>query len=211
MPRFNENQKRIAVLLLHESKTAEELREQLNIPYDSLMKELRLMLKLDLISKEGYPTKYWLKREISDAVRKRKLIAEKDKNKMRLRVNIEVQAIEETLLKKQLKEIQETIRQEQDFTIYDVVEAAPIKQEEHYSSYLDVNLSVRDFHSLMKLMFLYGPTSVELIRPEKVELTAGELQDGLILISDMVHSYTEFIARHLNREELAEFNRKLYE
>ena len=210
MPKFNENQKRIAVLLLHEPKTAEELREQLNIPYDSLMKELRLMLKLELISKQGFPTKYWLKKEISNAVRKRKMVAEKDSNKIRLRVNIEVQSIEEILLKKQLKEIQEMIRKEKDFTIYDIVEAKPLQQDEHYSSYLDVNLSVKDFHALMQLMFLYGPTSIEVIRPEKVELTSGELQDGLIIISDVVHSYTEFIAKHLNQEELIEFNRKLY-
>ncbi len=211
MPRFNESQKRIAVLLLHEPKTAEELREQLNIPYDSLMKELRLMLKLELISKEGYPTKYWLKKEISDAVRKRKMIAEKDKNKIRLRANIEVQAIEESLLHKQLKEIDETIRKEKDFTIYEIIKAEPIQQGEHYSSYLDVNLSVKDFHGLMKLMFLYGPASLEVIRPDKIEFSAREMQDGLILISDIVHSYTEFIAAHLNKEELAEFNKKLYE
>jgi hypothetical protein len=144
-------------------------------------------------------------------VRKRRMIAETDKNKLRLRINVEVQAIEENLLKNQLKEIQEAIRKEEDFTIYDIIEAKPIQQGEHYSSYLDINLSVKDFHALMKLMFLYGPTSVEVLKPEKLEFTAGELQDGLILISDIVHSYTEYIAKHMNKEELAEFNRKLYE
>ncbi|MBU2476014.1 hypothetical protein KKG83_00935 [Candidatus Micrarchaeota archaeon] len=211
MPKFNENQKKIAVLLLHEAKTAEELREQLNIPYNELMQELKGMLKLEVISKEGFPTKYLLKKEIYNAVRKRKMIAETDKNKLRLRVTIEVQAIQVDLLKKQLKEIQETLRKEDVFTIYDIIEADPLEQGEHYSSYLDVNLSVKDFHALMRLMFLYGPTSVEVIKPEKLEFSSGELQDGLHLIADIVHSYTEYIASHLNQEELAEFNRKLYE
>ncbi|MFH1663649.1 MAG: hypothetical protein ABH986_02480 [archaeon] len=211
MPKFNENQKKIAVLILHEPKTEEELREQLNIPYDELMKELKAMLKLGVISKKGYPTKYSLKKEIYDAVRKRKVIAETDKNKLRLRVNIEVQAISESLLKKQLDDIQKTIKKEQDFTIYDVFEAKPLQQGEHYSSYLDVNLSVRDFHSLMKLMFLYGPSSVEVLKPEKLDFSAGELQDGLVLISEIVHSYTEFVASRLNKEELEDFNKRLYE
>lgn len=210
MARFNENQKKISVLILHEPKTTEELRQQLNIPYDKLMTELKAMLKLGVISKQGFPTRYSLKKEIYDAVRKRKMIAETDKNKLRLRITIEVLAIEETLLKKQLKEITETIKKEDVFTIYDIVEANPIQQEEHYSSYLDINLSVKDFHALMKLMFLYGPNSVEVIKPNKLEFEAGELQDGLILISDVVHSYTEYIAKHLNQEELNEFNRKLY-
>ena len=211
MPKFNENQKKIAVLLLHEAKTAEDLREQLNIPYNELMQELKGMLKLEVISKKGFPTKYLLKKEIYNAVRKRKMIAETDKNKLRLRVNIEVQAIQVDLLKKQLKEIQETLRKEDVFTIYDIIEADPLEQGEHYSSYLDVNLSVKDFHALMRLMFLYGPASVEVIKPEKLEFSSRELQDGLHLIADIVHSYTEYIARHLNQEELAEFNRKLYE
>jgi len=212
MPRFNESQKKIAVLLLHESKTAEDLRQQLNIPYDKLMNELRAMLKLEVIAKEeGYPTKYSLKKEIYTAVRKRKMIAETDKNKLRLRINIEVQAIQESLLKKQLQEIQDTIKKEDVFTIYDLTEAEPIQQGEHYSSYLDINLSVKDFHALMRLMFLYGPTSIEVLKPEKIEFSSGELQDGLIVISDIVHSYTEYIARHLNKEELEQFNKKLYE
>ncbi len=211
MPRFNENQKKIAVLLLNESKTIEDLREQLNIPYDKLMQELKGMLKLEVISKEGFPTKYYLKKEITNAVRKRKMVAETDKNKLRLRINIEVMAIEENLLKKQLKEIQETIRKEEVFTIYDLIEAEPLQQEEHYSSYLDINLSIKDFNALMRLMFLYGPTSIEIIKPEKIEFSSRELQEGLLLISEMVHSYTEYVAKHMNREELAEFNKKLYE
>ena len=211
MPRFNENQKKIAVLLLNESKTIEDLREQLNIPYDKLMQELKGMLKLEVISKEGFPTKYYLKKEITNAVRKRKMVAETDKNKLRLRINIEVMAIEENLLKKQLKEIQETIRKEEVFTLYDLIEAEPLQQEEHYSSYLDINLSIKDFNALMRLMFLYGPTSIEIIKPEKIEFSSRELQEGLLLISEMVHSYTEYVAKHMNREELAEFNKKLYE
>jgi len=211
MTRFNENQKKIAVLILHEPKTEEELRAQLNIPYDQLMKELKSMLNLSVISKEGYPTKYSLKKEIFDAVRKRKMIAETDKNKLRLRANIEIQAISETLLEKQLKDIQETIKKEKVFTIYDIFQAKPLQQGEHFSSYLDINLSIKDFHALMRLMFLYGPTSVEVIKPEKFEINSHDLQDGLILISEIVHSYTEFIASRLNKEELEDFNRRLYE
>jgi len=139
------------------------------------------------------------------------MVAETDKNKLRLRINIEVMAIEENLLKKQLKEIQETIRKEEVFTIYDLIEAEPLQQEEHYSSYLDINLSIKDFNALMRLMFLYGPTSIEIIKPEKIEFSSRELQEGLLLISEMVHSYTEYVAKHMNREELAEFNKKLYE
>ena len=62
MVTFTEEQKRIALLLLHEPKTAEELNKQLDIPYDKLVQELRQLLKLNVVDKNGYPTKYTLKK-----------------------------------------------------------------------------------------------------------------------------------------------------
>ena len=45
--------KKIALLLLREPKTEEELNKQLNIPHDKLTVELKGMIKLGLISKKG--------------------------------------------------------------------------------------------------------------------------------------------------------------
>jgi len=210
MPVFSEEQKRIALLLLHEAKTAEQLSNQLNIPYDRLMENLRQMLKMDVMVKEGYPTKYRLKEHIAEKAKERRKMAEEDKNRIRLRAVIEVQAIEENLLKKQLKEIIKAIREEKEFNIYDIEEAKIEKHEEAYSSYLQVELSVKDLNSLLRLMFLYGPSSVEVLRPKKLEVELSELQDALITISDIVHSYSDYIAEKLNREELEAFTKKLY-
>ena len=84
-----------------------------------------------------------------------------------------------------------------------------------------MNNELRRFNDLDQKIAIIGIISKEpgiresstklVIKPEKIEFASGELQDGLILISDMVHSYTEFIATRLNKEELSEFNRKLYE
>ncbi|MBU1121015.1 MAG: hypothetical protein ABIE23_06450 [archaeon] len=211
MIKYTDTQKRIAVLLLHESKTIDELHNQLNIPYDELMRELKPMLKLDLIYREqGFPPKYKLKREISDTVKRRKKMAEEDKNKIRLNAIIEVQAIEENLLKKQLKEIREALEKEEFFQVYDVMEAEIAEQDEHYSSYLEVSLSAKNLMALMRLMFLYGPTSVEVLKPEKFEVEMGELQEALMAMADVVHSYTEYIAKKLSREELENFNKQLF-
>ena len=70
--------------LREESKTAEELNKQLDIPYDKLMQELSGLLKLDVIAKEGYPTKYNLKENISQEVKRRKRISEDDSFKLRI-------------------------------------------------------------------------------------------------------------------------------
>ena len=51
MPAFTEEQKRIAMLLMNEPKTEEELNKQLNMPFDKLTSELKHMLKLKVIWK----------------------------------------------------------------------------------------------------------------------------------------------------------------
>ncbi|MCX6799493.1 MAG: hypothetical protein NTW59_05370, partial [Candidatus Diapherotrites archaeon] len=152
MTSFTEEQKRIALLLLHAPKTAEDLNKQLNIPFNKLNEELATMMKLGLLEKEGFPTKYRLKKKIADEVGRRKQIAETDFNRLRIRAYIEMQAIEEDLLKKQLQKLEESMRKDKCFTIY-TLEKAPIdKQGEYYSTYFELNFSVKDFASLVKFM-----------------------------------------------------------
>ena len=60
MSRFTDEQKKIALVLLHSPKTVEELNKQLNIPFDDLNHNLKQMVKLKLVKVEGYPQKYKL-------------------------------------------------------------------------------------------------------------------------------------------------------
>ena len=211
MTSFTEEQKRIAMVLMYGSKTAEELNKQLDIPYDKLMQELSGLLKLDVIAKEGYPTKYKLKENITQEVKRRKRISEEDSFKLRLNAFIEMQAIEKTLLENQLTKIEAALNKEKDFTIYSIEKAEIKKEGDYYSSYLEVNLTVRDFTMLIHFVMFYAPASLEVIKPGKINFTAQDLQDGLVDLSDMVHKYTDYITKLMNREELDRFHRKLFE
>ncbi len=210
MPRFTDDQKMIALVLMHGPKTAEELNKQLNIPFNKISDQLRSMIKLGVIEKGGYPTTYKLKKKIYEEIVRRKQIAEKDSNKLRIRAFIEMQAIEKELLKRQMQKLQESMEQDKDFTIYSL-EAAPIeKAREYYSSYFELNFSAKNFSALVKFMFFYGPTSVEVIKPNKVEFSAQDLQDGLVEMADMVLKYSSYIQRLLNKKELEKFYQELY-
>ncbi len=210
MVSFSNEQKKIALLLLNEPKTEEELNKQLNIPYDRLTQELKMMLKLDLIQKQGYPTKYCLRQGIIEKIAERKKIAEKDAFKIRVRAIIEFRAIEKTLLKKHLKKIIEALKKEKEFTIYDIEEAEPIEEDDLFSTYLEVNLSVRNFPSMVKFLFYYGPTSIEVIKPSKIEMNQFEFQEGLVELSEIFQKYAAFFTEHLNQEELEKFYREAY-
>ena len=210
MARFSEEQKRIALLLIHGPKTAEDLNGQLNIPFNKLTDELKAMIKLGVIEKQGFPTKYALKKNIASEVQKRKKIAETDFNKLRIRAFIEMQAIEEDLLKKQIKHMEETMNEDKSFTLYNLDKADIEKQGEYYSTYFEINFSVKDFASLIRFMFFYGPSSLEVVKPAKIEFSAQDLQDGLMEAADMVQKYSNVIHKLMSRDELQKFNAELY-
>ena len=209
-PRFSLRQTNIARSLLDKPKTVEELAKELNVELGEIAHDLKQMLELEVIEKKGFPVKYNLKQEIAEAIKKRREIGEKDAFKLRLKILIEIQAIEENLLKKQLKEILEAIKKDKNFTVYDVFKAEIVKEGQHFASYMEINLSVKNFSSLMRLMVLYGPSGIEVIKPNKIDMSIHELQDGLVLLADIIQRYNEYIAKKMNLEELTKFNQKLF-
>ncbi len=211
MPSFSDDQKKIALLLLSEPKTEEELHKQLNLPYDRLSVDLKEMLKLGLVLKEGYPTKYRLRQDIIDELKKRKNIAEKDSFKIKIRAIIEMKAVEENLLKKHLGKIKKAIEEEPSYTIYFINEAEIVEDGEMYGSFIETILTVKDFPSLVRFLFYYGPSSVEVIKPERIEFSQYEFQEGLMSLSEIFQGYADYFTKHLTKEELAKFYKKIYD
>lgn len=212
MSRFSDEQKKIALLLLNEPKTEEELNKQLNIPYDKLTQELKTMLKLKVIYKEGYPTKYKLRQDIIDKLDQRKKIAEQDSFKIRFRAIIEFKAVEENLLKKHLKQIKEAIKKEKALTIYELEEAEIVEDEEEdmMSSFIEINASIKDFSALVRFLFYYGPISIEIIKPNRIDMSNYEFQEGMMELADIFQKYADFFTKSLSRKELDKFYSQAY-
>jgi hypothetical protein len=210
MAGFSDEQKKIALVLLSEPKTEEDLHNQLNIPYDKLSVELKQMIKLGLVNKEGYPTKYRLRQDIIDELKKRKKISEQDSFKIKIRAIIELKAIEKTLLKKHLEKIKTAIESEKAFTVYGITEAEIVEEEEMYSSFLEVTITVKDFPALVRFMFYYGPTTVEVMKPSKIEFSQFEFQEGMVTLSEIFQKYADFAVKHLNKEEIDRFYKDLF-
>lgn len=210
MPKFSEEQKKIALLLLSEPKTEEELHKQLNMPYDRLGIDLKEMIKLGLILKDGYPTKYRLRADIVEELRKRKKIAEEDSFKIKVRAIIELKAVEETLLKRHIEKIKEALGKEKSFTIYGMTEAPIVEEDDMLSSFIEVTFTAKDFPALIGFLFYYGPTTIEVIKPSKIDISQAEFQDGLVFLSEIFQKYAQFTLKHLTQEELDKFYEGIY-
>lgn len=210
MAKFSEEQKNISLRLLSGPKAIEELSKELKIPLNALQEKLREMLKLNLIAKQdGFPTKYSLKPEIVEELQRRQKIGEEDKNNIRAKAIIEMIAIEPDLLKKTTEKLIENLKKEPTFTIYDIKTHTVMKQEEDYSTFLDINFSAKDFRAIVRFMYFYGPSSMEIIKPAKIELSAQDFQDGLMDMADMIQAYTQYIAKMMNRQELENLHNKI--
>lgn len=210
MSRFTHEQKKIAFALLQSPKAVDELNRALGLPFDELNDSLKQMLKLGLVKVDGYPQKYRLAESVIDGVRRRKDIAESDPFELRLKAVIEFKGVEEKFLEKHLKEVEGKLRAQKPLTIYDVYRAPPLKHGEHYSSYLEVNFSARDFTAIVQFMYFFGPTSVEVMKPAKLTLSMDDLQDALMEMAQMIQSYNQAMLKSMAKDELGEFARNLY-
>lgn len=210
MQRLSFEQKKIAALLLSSPKTAEELAKQSGVAPALLNDALKDMVKLKVLVLEGYPARYKLAEHIIEGVKRRKEIGEKDPFEIRIKAIIQFNAVEGSFLEKNMADIEKKLRKERHFTVYDVFVAKPTKETGRYTSYLEVNLSAKDFASLVYFMYFYGPTSVEVIKPQKVVIAMDDLQDALLDMAEMIQTYNQAMLKYMAKEELNEFAKSLY-
>ncbi len=211
MSKFSDDQKKIALLLLSEPKTEEELQKQLNLSYDKLLVELKGMLKLGLLTKEGYPTRYRLRQDIINELQKRKKIAEDDSFKIKVRAIIELKAVEANLLKKHIEKLKEALASEKSFTVYGISVADIVEEDEMCSSFMELTITVKDFSALIGFLFYYAPSSIEVMKPSKIEFSQSEFGDGLVFLTELFQKYAQFAMKHLDKESMDKFNKEIYE
>lgn len=66
----------------------------------------------------------------------------------------------------------------------------PLKNiETAYSITVEVEAIVKKFDDLMRLVIEYGPSAVEIVEPAKFEMSLGEAQDVLNIVSTMMHEF----------------------
>ena len=209
MARFNYLQTKIAIALVKGEKGIPGIGRLVGETDATVERELKEMEKLGLAEKKG--DFYSLKPEIVKEVRRRKELEEQDFFKVRLKAFVEAQALSKWEVEKLLAELKEKMEKDPDYKIYNIEEGAPAKQEDYYSGFIEVNFSAKDFNAIIKFVLVFGPSTVEVVKPRKVEFTAFELQEGLMDLTDWAYKYNAFIKRHMKREQIEGFNKTLFQ
>lgn len=201
---MKEIHKEIGALLLKGPKTADEIAKELKRDIRDVMDALKELITLRLVVKEGNPPRYSLAPHIRIAV-------EEETSGILIHAIIEVEAVEEELLKKALNDIASKLRSEKSFIVKNVTVSDIIRDEETktYIGHIDTTLVFPSLEPILYFIFFYGPTVVELLTEEKIEVDPSDLQAALILTASMVQGYVSYISRLLGRKEIEEFNREL--
>jgi predicted transcriptional regulator len=209
--RISEVQRKIAVLLLVEPKTIEEINKQLDLGFDVLTQEVNTMLKMGLVNKtKEYPTRYVLDDYIISELKKRKEIAEKDSYKIKVQMILDIDGVVKEIVDKHLDNIKIMLEKEKDITIYDIKKSDLLEQDNSYFGYIDITCTVKDFATLVRVIMFYCPSSIEVLAPTKYDISMYELQDGLIELSHRTQNYIKELQKRLTREEAQLAMQKFY-
>jgi len=184
----------IARCLKDGPKTEPELQKMIpGASYELLVEALNNMLSLKLISKDGFPLKYSIHPEVLEKLEQRKEILSKDDNPIRAHIIIESKANDKTTLRTFMEDVDKSLRKNPNYVIYNTNIAEIIVQDGLFSTFLSGEVSCPSLDSLFKLIYFYGVTSIDIIKPQKLTIHISELQEAVNGITDLVTNYVEEI------------------
>ncbi|HIQ10185.1 MAG TPA: hypothetical protein EYH23_01570 [Euryarchaeota archaeon] len=205
---FSDLERRIGLALYEGEKTPEELAEELKEDIRDVLDALKKLIKLKIVVKEGYPPKYRLADNIREALEPKDF---EPVEGIQVYAVIEAQAVDEALTKKALEKLLRKLKKEPGIHIISA-EISKIERDEEggtYTGYIEAKLSFEAFEPLMRFMFHYGPSVIEVLGPEKIVLDVADLHRALLEAATMINGYVHYITRLMTKKELEEFNRKL--
>jgi len=191
---IDELKKVIAQRLSKGEKTEEELQKEIpNASYDLLSKALKNLLFLKLIKKEGFPVKYALSEELLKKLNARKEISANDKNLIRVSILIESKSDNKKSLREGMDQIVNKLKEDKRYVIYDIDVAEIVVDDDLFSTYVSGEVSCPSLSEVFRLIYFYGVTSIDVIKPEKLMVPISDLQESLITMVDITHGYADMI------------------
>ncbi|MCK5289972.1 MAG: hypothetical protein KAJ56_03425, partial [Candidatus Aenigmarchaeota archaeon] len=58
-----------------------------------------------------------------------------------------------------------------------------------FSQVLEMEILAKDFETLLYLVVTFGPTTLEVLAPKEIKLDMRQMQNTLILVSELMHRY----------------------
>ncbi len=129
-----------------------------------------------------------------DAELKCKMKELEAKKWMKVGFIFEVLGMNKEIVEKSLKEhidklekIKTSLVYKKDFSKIEKVEKPMKGIEFAYSQIVETEVMVQDLKTLMVITISYGPSSIEILKPNTINISAGEIQDVANMTSGVIH------------------------
>ncbi len=193
----------IAKSLSKGPKTDNDLRKEIpEAKYEEILNVLKNMLSLKLIKKDGFPVKYSLSEGILKTLEKRKELSDTDKHIIRANLIIESKSNDKGLLRTAMEKILDSLKKDENYFIYESSLADIVVHDDLFSTYISAEVSCSDLFNLFRLVYFYGVTSIDIIKPDKLNVPVSDLQSSLTTIVDMIHGYADMIYELKNKNDV---------
>jgi len=117
---------------------------------------------------------------------------------------LEVQGAKEDAAKEALeKMIFDRMGSEEFITLLEVklYEIKKDEEEGFYSGVAELKILARDFRWFVNAVMRYGPSAIEIIKPEEYQLSSDEMHSLVADVSEIVHTYTTQLLSFLKDDE----------
>ena len=115
---------------------------------------------------------------------------------MKVSLIFEVLGTTREIVEKSLKEHIEKLEKiktiflyKKEFSKIEEVEKPMKNVEKAYSQIVETEAMIKDIKTLIIIAISYGPSSIEILEPKKIEISAGEMQDISNMISGVIHRF----------------------
>jgi hypothetical protein len=92
-----------------------------------------------------------------------------------------------------MEKILSSLKEDNAYFVYDSSLAEIVVHDDLFSTYISAEVSCADLFNLFRLIYYYGVTSIDVLRPDKLNVPISDLQNSLQTIVDMVHGYAGMI------------------
>lgn len=109
-------------------------------------------------------------------------------------VIIEILGKPKSYIEQVLKAVLEKMKKEEKMMIVkeNVAEPREHKEKGYYTSFVDLEIVIKDLASLQEFIFAYMPSSVEILSPSELNMSLNDLNMILNNMAARLHSYDEF-------------------
>jgi DNA-binding MarR family transcriptional regulator len=186
---FSEAQQKVSKLLLKGPMTVDELRKESNLQANDINEALKNLIKMKLVERSD--EKYKLIEYVTKGTLG--VNAPTGEEKYKFHLIIEAISKDKDSLIKQCEILEKKFKDEKNISIFKFEKAEPQQTEELWSSYFNTIIGTMYFKDIISIIINYGPSSIEMLEPDRLNLSLQETHDSLTELSSAVHYYISFI------------------